>query len=257
MSSQTSSAMLPPTDEDRPASPARLTPPKILGPTLMVLPPAALWAATALGLDIIGAPFTGAMLAMGAGLVESARTLTTMNLARRGRAAGVVVRRGLLRGIELVLPLPGATAVMAQVLFAATNDLIWRVTLPRPVDVSTFSVMTSSILRRSTISTGDKRFDEAYVIDGVDAADAVSVQARLDPATRAALHGLFATGVVRRVRFTTTGVELELPRRGTDCGPVLRVLPALRPLADALNARPQLPAGAFRGRSPDGGSTSF
>ena len=230
-------------------------PPAWLGGAFVVAPPLMLIALTSLGFEIAGQVVAGGVMAMVFGLVESSRALSGWFLARATRHHGIIVKRGLLSPIVLCLPVrPGATAVAAQVLFAATNDLIWRVSLPR-VDVVEFTVARRSLLSRTKILIDGGTFDAAFVVDSVD--DAMSVGSRLGPSVREALLYLFAGTSVRRVRFTQHAVDIELPRRGNVVEPVLTALPLLRALADAIDVPPTLPAHALRAHSPGGSSTGF
>jgi hypothetical protein len=250
---------VPPTDPDAATAltmPRAPRPPGWLGPACVAAPPAVGMALVSLGFEVSGKPIaTALLLLMVFGFVESKRAFTGWLMARRTRAHGIVVKRGVLRPVVLCLPVrDGATAVRGQVLFAATNDLVWRVSLPR-VDIVEFTVARRGLLSstRYVIDGGD--FDAAFVVDSSD--DALSVVSRLGPPVRRAIRGLFVGTTARRVRFTATAVEVEFPRRGNDVDPVVSALALLAVLADAVDAPPVMPAHLLRAHSPGGGSTGF
>ncbi len=223
--------------------------------TLTLLPPALVATGSFLGLELGGGLITTSIFAVGFGVIESSRSLESWWMARRTKAFGVVVERGLLSPTVLRLPLrPGAIAVRAQLLFAAMNDLVWRVSLPR-ADIVTFTVTKRGLLSRSDVTTGDDAFDRNLVVETSD--DDLSMQSRLGPEVRRALLGLFASTTVRRVRFAQSEVEIDLPRRGNNVEPVLKALGALGALCDAVELKPTLPPSALRAHSPEGSSMAF
>lgn len=248
----------PPTDADAPTAlttPRAPRPPAWLGPAFVAAPPALAVALVSVGVEIAGTPITALLMLVGFGFVESSRAFAGWLMARRTRAHGIVVKRGVLSPVVLCLPVrDGATAVRGQVLFAATNDLVWRVTLPR-VDIVEFIVARRGLLSSSRFVIDGGDFDAAFVVDSSD--DAMSVASRLAPPVRRAIQGLFVGTTARRVRFTATAVEVEFPRRGNDVDPVVSALALLAVLADAVDAPPVMPAHVLRAHSPGGGSTGF
>ncbi len=256
-SSSSSSSSLSTASSDRALEKRRATPrpPWWIGVSLWLLPPVLLATGALLGLDLGAGVVLSSLFFVAGGIIESSRSLESWWMARRTKDFGIVVERGLITPVVLRLPLrPGATAMRAQVLFAATNDLVWRISLPRD-DLVEFTVTKRGLLSRSDVTTGDTSFDQHLVLESRD--DAMSVLSRVGPEVRRALLGLFARTSARRVRFGHGEVDVDFPRRGNDVEPVLTALPPLKALCDAIELRPTLPPSALRAHSPEGSSTAF
>ena len=249
----TTKAPLPPAPGPRPPAPCP-RPPAWLGVATVV---AAALLGGALGWLGVDPTFFSlpCLIVMALGTTESSRACSGWRLARATRKHGVVVERGLLAPILLHLPGRAGTASMAQVLFAATNDLVWRVSLPRR-DGCEFSVSHRRFWSPSQIIIDAGPFDAKFVVESFD--DQGTVAMCLGPAVRLALQRLFAQTSARRVHFGVGAVEVDFPRRGHDVKPVLCALAVMQALAEAIDVPvTNVPIALLRAHSPGGNSTGF